>query len=250
MVLLDGITAIVTGAASERGIGRAIAALFAEHGARVALLDLDGPGAKAAAHGLGPAHAGYRCDVTNEAEVRAAFARAEAELGPAAVLVCNAGVSSPKRLEETTQAEYDRVLDVNLRGAYLCAQAALPQMRRLGRGSLIMMSSVSAKRGGGLFGASAYSAAKAGLLGLARALARELAAERIRVNAVAPGLIDTDIFGGQLTPERRAEIVRGVPLGRVGTPLDVARACLFFASELSDFITGEVMDVNGGLHID
>ena len=249
-MLLDGVTAIVTGAASERGIGRAIAALFAEHGARVALLDLDGPGAKAAAHALGPAHAGYRCDVTDEAEVRAAFARAEAELGPAGVLVCNPGVSSPKRLEETGRAEYDRVMDVNLRGAYLCAQAALPQMRRLGRGSMIMMSSVSAKRGGGLFGASAYSAAKAGMLGLARALARELAPEQIRVNAVAPGLIDTDIFGGQLTPERRAEIVKGVPLGRVGTPLDVARACLFFASELSDFITGEVMDVNGGLHID
>jgi NAD(P)-dependent dehydrogenase (short-subunit alcohol dehydrogenase family) len=249
-MLLDGTTAIVTGAASERGIGRAIAALFAEHGARVALLDLDGPGAEAAARALGPAHRGFRCDVTSEAEVRAAFASAAAALGPAGVLVCNAGVSSPKRLEETTQAEYDRVLDVNLRGAYLCAQAALPQMRRLGRGSMIMISSVSAKRGGGLFGASAYSAAKAGMLGLARALARELAPEQIRVNAVAPGLIDTDIFGGQLTPERRAEIVRDVPLGRVGSPLDVARACLFFASELADFVTGEVMDVNGGLHID
>jgi len=249
-VLLADTVAIVTGAASKRGIGRAIAALFAEHGARVALLDLDGPAAAAAAAGIGPAHRGYRCDVADEAAVQAAFAQAEAELGPAGVLVCNAGVSSPKRLEETTRAEYDRVMDANLRGAYLCAQAALPQMRRLGRGSVIMMSSVSAKRGGGLFGASAYSAAKAGMLGLARALARELAPERIRVNAVAPGLIDTDIFAGQLSPERRAEIVAGVPLGRIGTPLDVARACLFFASELSDFITGEVMDVNGGLHID
>lgn len=249
-MLLDGVTAIVTGAASQRGIGRATAALFAEHGARVALLDIDGPGAVAAARAIGDQHRGYQCDVTREEQVREVFAQVEADLSPAGVLVCNAGVSSPKRLEETSRADYDRVMDVSLRGAYLCAQAALPQMRRRGGGSMIMMSSVSAKRGGGIFGASAYSAAKAGLLGLARALARELAPDRIRVNAVAPGLIDTDIFGGKLTPERRAEIVAGVPLGRLGVPLDVARACLFFASELSDFITGEVMDVNGGLHID
>jgi NAD(P)-dependent dehydrogenase (short-subunit alcohol dehydrogenase family) len=249
MLLADS-TAVVTGAASPRGIGYAVARIFAEHGARVALLDIDGAAARAAAETFGPQHRGYTCDVTSQESIAATFAQIEADLGPARVLVNNAGVSSPKKLEETTQADYDRIMDVNLRGGFLCSQAVVPQMRRLGGGSIICMSSVSAKRGGGLFGASVYSAAKAGLLGLTRALARELAPARIRVNALAPGLIDTDIFGGQLTPERRAAIIADVPLGRVGTPLDVARACLFFASELSDFVTGEVMDVNGGLHID
>lgn len=249
-MLLADTTAVVTGAASPRGIGYAIAQLFAEHGARVALLDIDGPAAVAAAAAFGPQHRGYSCDVTKQESVVATFAQIAADLGPARVLVNNAGVSSPKKLEETTQVDYDRIMDVSLRGGFLCSQAVVPQMRQLGGGSIICMSSVSAKRGGGLFGASVYSAAKAGLLGLTRALARELAPAHIRVNALAPGLIDTDIFGGQLTPERRAAIIADVPLGRVGTPLDVARACLFFASELSDFVTGEVMDVNGGLHID
>jgi NAD(P)-dependent dehydrogenase (short-subunit alcohol dehydrogenase family) len=249
-MLLDGKIAIVTGAGSARGIGRAIARLFAEHGARVAALDIDGAAAAETAAVLGQAHRGYRCDVRLADEVIAVFARAAAELGPPDVLVNNAGITSPKQVADVTAADYDAVMDVNLRGTFLCSQAVLPYMRQLGRGSIICMSSVSAKRGGGVFGASVYSAAKGGVLGLTRALARELAPEQIRVNALAPGLIDTDIFGGQMTAERREEIVRGVPLGRLGQPLDVARACLFFASELSDFITGEVMDVNGGMHID
>jgi NAD(P)-dependent dehydrogenase (short-subunit alcohol dehydrogenase family) len=249
-MLLDDKIAIVTGAGSARGIGRAIARLFAEHGARVAALDIDGAAAAETAAELGAAHRGYRCDVRLADEVAAVFAQVAAELGPPDVLVNNAGITSPKKVADVTAADYDAVMDVNLRGTFLCSQAVLPYMRRLGRGSIICMSSVSAKRGGGVFGASVYSAAKGGILGLARALARELAPEGIRVNALAPGLIDTDIFGGQMSAERREEIVRGVPLGRLGQPLDVARACLFFASELSDFITGEVMDVNGGMHID
>lgn len=249
-MLLDAQIAIVTGAASARGIGRATARLFAAHGARVALLDRDGAGAAAAAAELGPAHRGYACDVTREEEVHAVIAAVAADLGPPAVLVNNAGISSPLRLGEVTRADYDAVMDVNLRGSFLCAQAVAPLMRARGGGSIICMSSVSAKRGGGLFGASVYSAAKAGVLGLARALARELAPDRIRVNAVAPGLVDTDIFGGQLSEERRAELVASIPLGRIGQPLDVARACLFLASELSEYITGEVLDVNGGSHID
>jgi NAD(P)-dependent dehydrogenase (short-subunit alcohol dehydrogenase family) len=249
-MLLTNTTAVVTGAASPRGIGYAVAALFAEHGARVALLDLDGPAAIAAAAQIGADQRGYACDVTDPAAVGATFAQIAADFGPVHVLVNNAGTSSPKRIEATTQADYDRIMGVNLWGGFLCTQAVVSQMRSQRRGCIINMSSVSAKRGGGLFGASAYSAAKAGLLGLTRALARELAPDGIRVNAVAPGLIDTDIFGGQLTPERRAAIVAEVPLGRIGVPLDVARACLFLASDLADFITGEVMDVNGGLYID
>jgi NAD(P)-dependent dehydrogenase (short-subunit alcohol dehydrogenase family) len=249
-MLLDGKVAIITGAASLRGIGRATARLFAEHGARVALLDLNGEGAHAAATELGPQHRGYACDVTRQEQVTAVFAVVDAELGTPSVLVNNAGISSPLRLEQVTQADYDAVMDVNLRGSFLCAQAVAPLMRACGGGSIVCMSSVSAIRGGGIFGASVYSAAKAGVLGLARALARELAADHIRVNAVAPGLVDTDIFGGQLSDARRAEIVAAIPLGRIAQPLDVARACLFLASDLASYITGEVLDVNGGSHID
>lgn len=249
-MLLAGQIAVVTGAASARGIGRATARLFAEHGARVALLDRDGAGAIAAAAELGAEHRGYACDVTSQAQVADVFAALAAELGPPSVLVNNAGITSPLRLADVTRADYDAVMDVNLRGSFLCAQAVAPLMRARGGGSIICMSSVSAKRGGGLFGASVYSAAKAGILGLARALARELAPDQIRVNAVAPGLVDTDIFGGKLSEERRAELVQTIPLGRIGQPLDVARACLFLASDLAAYITGEVLDVNGGSHID
>ncbi|NJM09149.1 SDR family oxidoreductase [Candidatus Gracilibacteria bacterium] len=249
-MLLDGQVAIVTGAASVRGIGRATARLFAAQGALVAVLDLDGAGALAAAAELGAPHRGYACDVTRQNEVAAVFAAVATDLGPPSVLVNNAGITSPLRLEQVAEADYNAVMDVNLRGSFLCAQAVAPLMRARGGGSIVCMSSVSAIRGGGLFGASVYSAAKAGVLGLARALARELAPDGIRVNAVAPGLVDTDIFGGQLTEERRAEIVRSIPLGRVAQPLDVARACLFLASDLAGYITGEVLDVNGGSHID
>ncbi|HMQ32485.1 MAG TPA: SDR family NAD(P)-dependent oxidoreductase [Chloroflexaceae bacterium] len=249
-MLLDGQVAVITGAASARGIGRAIARLFVEHGARVALLDRDGDGAAAAAAELGREHSGYACDVTSQEQVAAAFAALVTELGPPAVLVNNAGITSPLRLGEVTRADYDAVMDVNVRGSFLCAQAIAPLLRARGGGSIVCMSSVSAKRGGGIFGASVYSAAKAGVLGLTRALARELAPDQIRVNAVAPGLVDTDIFGGKLSEERRAELVQSIPLGRIAQPLDVARACLFLASDLAAYITGEVLDVNGGSHID
>jgi NAD(P)-dependent dehydrogenase (short-subunit alcohol dehydrogenase family) len=249
-MLLRGDVAVVTGGASEHGIGRATARLFAEHGAHVAVLDIEGQGARQAAESLGSEHRGYQCDVTKQSEVEAVFSRVVKELGVPSILFNNAGVTQPRRTEEITEADYDRVLDANLRGTFLCSKAVLPYMRRLGRGSIICMSSVSAKRGGGIFGGPHYCAAKAGILGLARAMARELAPEGIRVNAIAPGLIHTDITKGKMTAEQEADIVRSIPMGRIGEPIDVARACLFFASSLSEYITGEVMDVNGGMHID
>jgi NAD(P)-dependent dehydrogenase (short-subunit alcohol dehydrogenase family) len=248
-MLLKDKVAIITGAGSARGIGRATAVLFAEHGARVAVLDLNGDGAQAVAAELGAAHRGYACDVTKGDAVRAVFARVAEELGPPDVLVNNAGVTQPKKIEQISEADYDLVMDVSMRGTFLCSQAVLPFMQQRG-GSIVNLSSISAKRGGGLFGGPHYSAAKGGVLGLTRALARDLGPHQIRVNAVAPSLIDTDITGGLLSDEKRAAIIAEVPLGRVGTPLDVARACLFLASDLASYITGEVMDVNGGMHID
>ena len=249
-MLLEGKIAVITGAASERGLGQGIARLFSEHGAKVAILDMDEDLAKKRAAGLGPGHAGYRCDVTNRKEVKTAIASVVRDLGKPTVLVNNAGITQPKRIMEITDADYDAVLDVSLRGTFICSQEVIPLMREMGRGSIISISSVSAKRGGGIFGGPHYSAAKAGIIGLTRAMARELASEGIRVNAVAPGLIDTDISQGKLTPELKAEIVEGIPMKRIGQPSDVAGACLFFASELSSYVTGEIMDVNGGMHID
>jgi NAD(P)-dependent dehydrogenase (short-subunit alcohol dehydrogenase family) len=249
-LLLNGEIAVITGGASKRGIGRATAKLFAEHGARVAILDLDGEGVREAARSLGPEHCGYRCDVTNRKEVEEVFAKIAQELGLPTVLLNNAGITQPKRIAEITEADYDAVLNVNLRGTFLCSQTVLPYMRKRKRGSIICISSVSAERGGGIFGGPHYSAAKAGILGLVKAIAREVAPEGIRVNAIAPGLIDTDISQGKLTEELKAILVQSIPMGRIGQPLDVARACLFFASPLSEYITGEVLDVNGGMHID
>ncbi len=249
-MLLKGEVAVVTGAGSKRGIGRATARLFAEHGATVAILDVDEHGAEANALCLGSAHRGFRCNVTKWADVEAAFARVDRELGPLSILVNNAGITQPKRTAEIEEADYDAVLDVNLRGTFLCSKAALRYMRAKKKGSIICISSVSAERGGGIFGGPHYSAAKAGILGLVKAIAREVAADGIRVNAVAPGLIDTDITHGKLSPELMGAIIQSIPMGRIGQPLDVARACLFLASSLSEYITGEVLDVNGGMHMD
>ena len=249
-MLLQNEIAIITGGASERGIGRGIATLFVEQGARVAILDLDGETARDLADSFGKEHRGYPCNVTNRDEVEAAISSAVQDMGSPSILVNNAGITQPKRIAEITMEDYDAVLDVNLKGTFLCSKTVIPHMRNAKKGNIICISSVSAKRGGGIFGGPHYSAAKAGIIGLTRAMARELAPEGIRVNAVAPGLIDTDITKGKLTPELKAEIIESIPMKRIGLPIDVARACLFFASELSSYVTGEIMDVNGGMHID
>lgn len=146
-------------------------------------------------------------------------------------------------------ANFDAVVDVNLRGTLYMSQAVLPQMKEQKRGSIVCMSSVSAQRGGGIFGGPHYSAAKAGVLGLARAMAREFGGDNIRVNSITPGLIQTDITGDKLTVEMRADIIKGIPLGRLGDAADVANACLFLISDLSAYLTGITLDVNGGMLI-
>jgi len=146
-------------------------------------------------------------------------------------------------------ADYDRVLDVSLRGTLYMSQAVLPAMPRQQAGAIVCISSVSAQRGGGIFGGPHYSAAKAGVLGLARAMAREFGAEGIRINCVTPGLIETDITQGKLGPERKREISATIPLARLGRADDVAGACVFLASDLAGYCTGITLDVNGGMLI-
>ena len=248
-MLLANKVCVITGAASRRGIGRATAKLFALHGGRSIILDLDAEQASAAAFELGEAHRGIACDVTDKNSCVAAIERVVGEFGQVDVLINNAGITQPLKFMDIAPENYDAVLDVSLRGTLYMSQAAIPQMRRQHSGSIVCMSSVSAQRGGGIFGGPHYSAAKGGVLGLGKAMARELGPDGIRVNSVAPGLIQTDITGGKLTDDLKVEILKGIPLNRLGDADDVARACLFLASDLSSYITGATIDVNGGMLI-
>ena len=248
-MILKGKTAVISGAASPRGIGFATAKLFVEQGARVAILDIDGPAAIAAAASLGDGHVGIQCDVTDLAACQNAVAASIKALGHVDILINNAGITQPVKIMEIDAKSWDRILDVNLRGILYLSQATIPHMRQRKSGSIACMSSVSAQRGGGIFGGPHYSAAKAGVLGLAKAMARELGPDGIRVNCVTPGLIQTDITGGKLTPEMKDDIIKGIPLGRLGEATDVAKIYLFLASDLSSYVTGAVIDVNGGMLI-
>ena len=246
-------TAVVTGAASVRGIGRATAHTLAAAGWHVAVLDLDETGAKAAAGEIGAQHGvqafGQGCDVTDEHSVAAALETLVADAPPVGALVNNAGITSPTPFLEVGGAEWDRIFAVNVRGAYNVTRAVAPGMAERGFGRIVFLSSVSAERGGGVFGGVAYSAAKAAQLGFARALARELGPRGVTVNSVAPGLIDTDITGGLLEGERKAALLAGIPVGRNGRTADVADLITYLCREESSYITGATYDVNGGSHI-
>jgi NAD(P)-dependent dehydrogenase (short-subunit alcohol dehydrogenase family) len=248
-MLLKDKVALITGGAGPRGLGLATARLMAEHGAKIVVLDLAGADPAAAAAALGAGHLGLVADVTDKASCEAAVAKALEQFGRIDVLVNNAGITQPRKTLAITEADYEAVLDVSLRGTLLMSQCVIPAMQRQGGGSIICISSVSGQRGGGIFGGPHYSAAKAGVLGLAKAMAREFGPDKIRVNCITPGLIGTDITKGQLTPERKAEINQGIPLGRIGEATDVAGACLYLASDLSSYCTGITLDVNGGMLI-
>ena len=248
-MLLQGKTAIITGGAGPRGIGFATAKTFAAQGGRVAILDLDGEGAKRAAAELGPQHIGVACNVTDKADCDRAVAEVLAAFGTLDILINNAGITQPVKVWDISEPDWQRIQDVNLKGVLFMSQAVMPAMRAQKSGAIACMSSVSAQRGGGILGGAHYSAAKAGVLGLAKAMARELGPDNIRVNCVAPGLIQTDINAGKISDENRVKILEGIPLNRLGVPQDVANIFLFLASDLSAYLTGNVIDVNGGMLI-
>ena len=248
MLLKDRI-AIVTGGAGVNGLGYATARMLAAHGATVAILDLESANPAAAAAELGPDHMGIVADITSKAQCDAAAGAVLARYGRIDVLFNNAGITQPRKTLDISAADYDAVLDVSLRGTLLMSQAVLPAMQRQKGGSIICTSSVSAQRGGGILGGPHYSAAKAGVLGLARAMAREFGVDGIRVNSITPGLIATDIIRGKLTEERKATIAEDIPLARLGRADDIAGAVVFLASSLSAYCTGITLDVNGGMLI-
>ena len=248
MRLLEDRVAVVTGGASPRGIGLATARALSEQGARIAIVDLKQDEAHSAASHLGPLHRGYGCDVADQDACLQTTAQIFEDFGRLDALLTFAGISRSTKLPEISLAEYEAVMRINLGGTMYMCQAVAPYMRERG-GSIVCVGSIAAQRGGGIFGASHYAASKGGVQSLAKALARELGPSNIRVNAIAPGLIDTDIFQGKLTDAMRQQIVSTIPLGRVGQPDDVARLSVFLASDWSSYITGAVIDVNGGAHI-
>lgn len=245
---LEGRVALVTGAAG--GIGRMIATTLAQRGARVAALDLDGAAASEVAARLNHGALGVRADVTDEASVKSAVARVGNELGPIDIVVNNAAIGSAASISEISRDEWDRTIDVNLTSMFVCTQAVLPSMIERERGAFVNLASLAGKRGGGILGKLAYATAKAGVLGFTKCVARETAAAGIRANSVAPGAINAGmatILGED--QDLAARVLPTIPLGRFGTPLDVARAVAFLASDEAEYITGETIVVDGGIYM-
>ncbi|HZC73994.1 MAG TPA: 3-oxoacyl-ACP reductase FabG [Jatrophihabitans sp.] len=227
-------TVLVTG--GNRGIGLAIARAFAAEGDRVAITHRGS--------GTPDGLFGVQCDVTDTDQVDAAFSEIEAELGPVQVLVANAGMADDTLLMRMSEESFERVVDANLTGAYRVAKRATSGMLRARSGRMIFVSSVVAFVGAP--GQANYAASKAGLVGLARAIARELGSRSITANVIAPGFIDTDMTAA-MTDARRAEVLAGVPLQRYGTVDEIAGAAVYLASEAAAYVTGAVLAVDGGI---
>lgn len=240
-------TAVITGAAS--GFGRGMAERFAAEGARVAVLDIDRGGAGEVAAAIGGGSFPLVCDVTRAGEVEAAFAEARARLGDIDILVNNAGWTHRNRpMLEVEEAEFDRVFAVNVKSIYLTTRAALPAMRARGRGAILNIGSTAGMRPRP--GLSWYNATKGAVNTLTKSMAVELAPDRIRVNAIAPvmgatGLLES-FMGAPDTPENRARFIAGIPLGRLSRPSDIAAAAVFLVSDEAEFVTGVVLEVDGG----
>lgn len=243
--------ALVTGAGSQRGIGRATALALASEGASVVITDIVPENVRQVVtelQAIGPVM-GEVVDVRDKSAMQQVVQHITERFGGLDILVNVAGLTRPTLFLDISEEEYDLVLDVNLKGTFLATQAAVPAMLRRGGGAIVSLSSVSGQRGGGVFGSSHYSAAKAGIMGFTKAIARELTPRGIRVNCVAPSMVDTDITGGPMAEERKAELAKGTLMGRIANVDDVVKCILFLASDESSYLTGVTLDINGGMHM-
>lgn len=242
--MLTGRTALITGGA--QGIGLAIATVFAENGANVVLADLNEDAASVAAESLTVPAVGVRCDVTSAADVDAAVAATVDRFGSLDIMVNNAGITRDATMRKMTEDQFDQVVSVHLKGCWNGTRAAAAHMREHGGGSIINLSSISGKVG--FVGQSNYSAAKAGIVGLSKAAAKEVAHLGVRVNVIQPGLIRTamtEAMPQKAWDQKMAEI----PMQRAGDPKEVASVALFYASDLSSYMTGTVSEVTGGRYM-
>lgn len=255
-MLLKDKVCVIAGAGSLRSIGYATAELFAEHGAKVVLADVMLDDALVASlrasierHLGHPAEVqGWRCDVTQAEDCNRLVARTLDLHGTIDCLVNAAGIVKSTPLLEIGADELDRMLDVNLKGAFHLCQSVLRVFTERRAGTIVNVASLAAQRGGGLVGGPHYAASKGGMLSLTRSIAREFGAQGIRANAICPAMIDSPMLDS-LPPDRLQGIVDAIPLKRIGARREAAGACLFLASDLSGFVTGATLDVNGGAHI-
>ena len=245
-MLLTGKTAIVTG--GSRGIGRAVSLLLAREGANVAIVYAGNTAAaeetKQQAEALGAAAAVFQCDVADEQAVTVMVKAVKIQFGSVDILVNNAGITRDGLLMRMKEADWQAVLDTNLTGVYHCTKAVSKLMMKQRHGAVINLSSVVGETGNA--GQANYAAAKAGIIGFTKAVAKELASRNIRVNAVAPGYVETDMTAG-LPDSAKEDMLRSIPLGRPATADDVAQAVLFLASDQACYITGQVLNVDGGM---
>jgi len=226
---------------------------FAQEGAAVIVGDINYEGAKEVEEdikNMGRRSLAIKLDITNQKDINSLVQKTIYEFNRIDVLVNNAGITQPIKVLDTSLKDWERIIKVNLTGTFLCSKAVLPYMIKNRYGRIINMSSVSGKRGGGVFGGAHYSAAKAGILGFSKALAREVAEYGITVNSIVPGVVDTDIRGDKKSPEADKEILQSIPLRRFGKVEEIAEVALFLASPKSAYITGEDIDINGGSHMD
>ena len=251
MTLTDRV-AIVTGAGSPKGIGRSIALTLAKYGADIVVADLDLAGAEKVAEevkALGRKALAVKVNVVDKKAIDEMIEKTVAEFGKLDILVNNAGITQPVSVANTTEADWDKIIAVNLKSTFLCSQAAVEVMKKNKYGRIVNMSSVSGKQGGGVFGGAHYSAAKAGILGFSKALAKEVVLDGITVNSVAPGAVATEIRKG-ISDEKEQAIADGIPMKRVGKPEEIAFTVAFLAADEAAYITGEDIDINGGSFID
>jgi NAD(P)-dependent dehydrogenase (short-subunit alcohol dehydrogenase family) len=256
MLLKDKICVIV-GAASLRGIGYATAELFARNGAKLVVVDvaMDRPAIDAIAAsikratGAPTAVRGVMCDIQKASDCDRVIDEAMSAYGTVDALVNCAGVVKAQPLLSITDADYDRMLDINLKGTFNTCKSALRVFAEKKRGVIVNLASVAAQRGGGLVGGAHYAASKGGVVSLTKSIAREFGPLGVRANTICPSMIETSMLDGNVTQAMAQEIAASIPLQRLGKPADIAGTCLFLASDLAAYITGATIDVNGGSHI-